>query len=149
MNKDDIIKYVHKLDWSYPVETQNKAIDISSKIDEEYVSFIFDKNQKSTWENAVRVIREIGFPKNKPLLPNLVWLLQDINWPGALEAMEILSSIEKTIVLPIIEKALLMADANADSMWIAGINLLVKKAGYKSIDFSDEKIYEILDKADF
>lgn len=149
MNKDDIVKYVHELDWSYPVETQNEAIDILSRIDGEYLCFVFDKNQKATWENAVKVIRKIGFPKNRPLLSDLVWLLQDINWPGALDAIEILSSIEKTIIIPIIEKALLTANSNGDSMWIAGISLLVKKGEYKSIDFSDEKIYEILKKVDF
>ena len=39
MNKDDIVKYVHELDWSYPVETQNEAIDILSRIDGEYLCF--------------------------------------------------------------------------------------------------------------
>ncbi len=149
MNKDDIIKYVHELDWSYPAEIQNKAIDFLSEADEEYICFIFDKKLKSTWENAVKVIKKIGFPKNEPLLPDLVELLQDVNWPGAEGAMEILSSVEKTIVIPIIERALLAADAENDLMWIGGINLLVKKAGYTSTDFSDEKMLRILKKADF
>ncbi len=149
MNKDDAVKYVRELDWSYPIETQDKAMDFLSKADDEYIGLIFDKKLKSTWENAVKVIKKIGFPKNKPLLSELVWLLQDINWPGAAGAMEILSSTEKTAVIPIIEEALLKADAKNDSMWIGGINLVVKKAGYISADFSDENMLKILKKADF
>ncbi len=149
MNKDDVVKYVSELDWSYPIETQNEAMDFLSKADEEYFGLIFDKKLKSTWENAIKVIKRIGFPKNKPLLSELVWLLQDVNWPGASEAVETLSSTEKTAVIPIIEEALLKADAKNDSMWIGGINLVVKKAGYTSTDFSDEKMLKILRKADF
>ncbi len=149
MQKDEIIKYVHELDWSYPTEIQSRAVNFLSKVDEEYIVLIFDKKLKSTWENAVKVIRRIGFPKNKPVLSGLVWLLQDVNWPGAMESMEILSSIEKTAVIPIIEEALLKADAEHDTMWIGGINLLVEKAGYVSADFRDGSILEILKKADF
>ncbi len=63
MNKDDVVKYVRELDWSYPIETQNKAVDFLSKADEEYIGLIFDKKLKSTWENAVKVIKKMGFPK--------------------------------------------------------------------------------------
>ncbi len=63
--------------------------------------------------------------------------------------MEILSSTDKTAVIPIIEEALLKADARNDSMWIGGINLLVKRAGYTSADFRDENMLKILKKADF
>jgi len=149
MDKNDIIKYIHDLDWSRPIEVQNNAINILAKTDEEYISLIFDKNLKSTWENVVKIAKRIGFPKNKVLLPELVWLLQDINWPGAAEAVKILSSIEKATVLPILENSLLMADADGDTMWIAGINLLIKEACYNNTDFRDEKIIEILKKADF
>lgn len=149
MNSNDIIKHVHELDWNYPIEIQNNAINVLSKIDVEYIDLIFDKNLKSTWENAVKVIGQIGFPKNETVLSNLVWLLQDVNWPGVTQAIEILSSIEKKFLIPIIENALIIAEASNDTMWIAGINLLIKKVGYSCVDFSDEKIFELLGDGDF
>ena len=149
MNTNDIIKYVRELDWNYPNDIQIKAINFLSEIEEEYIDLIFNKELKSTWENAVKVIGKIGFPKNKAVLSDLVWLLHDVNWPGVKQAMEILSSIEKTILIPIIENALLIAEATNDTMWIAGINLLVQNVGYCCDDFSDKKIFEILRMADF
>ena len=41
------------------------------------------------------------------------------------------------------------AEATNDTMWIAGINLLVKKVGYSCDDFEDKKIFELLRMADF
>ena len=149
MNTNDILKYVHELDWNCPNDIQRKAINFLSEIDEEYVGLIFHKQLKSTWENAVKVIGKIGFPKNKSVLSDLVWLLQDVNWPGVKQAMEILSSIEKTILIPIIENALLSAESTSDTMWISGINLFVKKVGYSCDDFGDKKIFELLKMADF
>ena len=145
----EIEKYVSELDWNCSIDQQNEAIRFLSETDEKYYTLFFDKTKKSTWENAVKVVAKIGFPRNEPFLKNMVWLLRDVNWPGATQALEILSSVEKAKVLPIIEEALLLADAEDDFMWVAGIRILVSKAGYRQNEFTDKEIYKILRKADF
>lgn len=149
MTLEEIKGYVEMLDWKNSQEEQSKAIHILSQIDEMDLGIILDKSKKSTWENAVKVIKQIGFPKNKSLLSELLWLLQDVNWPGAIEAIEILTSIDKKAVAPLIEQAIHSADLNEDFMWLGGLSLLVSKAGYSAEDFDDCSVFEILKKADF
>ncbi|MBQ2743805.1 MAG: DUF5071 domain-containing protein [Oscillospiraceae bacterium] len=149
MTPEKIKSYVEMLNWENPQEEQDEAICILSQIDERNFGLILDKSKKSTWENAVKVIKRIGFPQNESLLPGLLWLLQDVNWPGATEAIEILAEIDKKTVVPLIEQAIHSANLNEDFMWLGGLSLLVSKSGYLAEDFDDSCIFEILKKADF
>ena len=149
MKKEAIIQYVRELDWRYPADVQQNAVRALTQTDDQYLHMILDKHQKATWENAVQVIGKIGYPRNAPLLSDLIWLLQDVNWPGADKALEILSSLDKKFLMPLIEEALCTAEADHDTMWIGGINLLVKKARIQMKDFHDDKMSDILKKADF
>lgn len=148
MNENDIKHFALELDWSLPRAVQKHAIDALSAADEKYYPLILDKTRKSTWENSVAVIERIGYPKNKTLLHFLVWLLQDVNWPGAAEAIRYLSSLSRDVLIPLAKEALYIADKNDDFMWIGGIRLLIETAGYKKSDF-DADIDRILKKADF
>jgi KaiC/GvpD/RAD55 family RecA-like ATPase len=104
---------------------------------------------KSTWHFVVEIIRELGYPRNRDALPSLVELMQDINWPGADEAMEIIKGIEKEVTVPIIENAIKEAYSEEDYQWLAGIKRMVKRSAIQKEDFSDETIYELLKFADF
>ena len=144
MTPEKIKSYVEMLNWENPQEEQDEAICILSQIDERNFGLILDKSKKSTWENAVKVIKRIGFPQNESLLPGLLCLLQDVNWPGATEAIEILAEIDKKTVVPLIEQAIHSANLNEDFMWLGGLSLLVSKSGYLAEDFDDSCIFEIL-----
>ena len=149
MTREETAHLVTELDWSQSKEVQNRAISALSKTEESNYDLLINKDMKFTWKNAVKVIKNIGYPKSKSLIPDLIWLLLDINWPGALEAVELLSKVDKETLVPHLEKALHEADADNDYMWIGGIKRVVEKVGLTVDDFSDKSTYDILKKADF
>lgn len=134
MNKDELYKQIKDLDWSKTKETQNQAINklISDTTINSYD--IIQVDLKCTWENAVSVLKEMGYPRNKNALPKLIWLLQDINWPGSMQSIEVIKEFDKSeIIMPIIS-AIKVAYKEKDYMWIGGLQLLVKATGiYNSI----------------
>ncbi|MBQ7011413.1 MAG: hypothetical protein IJN63_06870 [Clostridia bacterium] len=149
-SKSDINEAIEKLDWSYALPDQNSAVALLSSMSEQYdTQLIFDKKRKCTWENAVKVIELIGYPKNAALLHNIIWLLQDVNWPGALHGIEILAALDKRVVIPLIEEALFEADEKDDSMWIGGLKMLSNRLKLTCEDFSDAELWAVFTKADF
>ncbi|MCD8157802.1 MAG: DUF5071 domain-containing protein, partial [Clostridiales bacterium] len=101
------------------------------------------------WQNSVYVIRKIGFPRNKLLLPNLIWLLQDINWPGALISIDVLADIEKEELIPLIETAITKAYEIKDYMWLGGLKMLIDKTNIQANDFCNSEVFCLLKYADF
>lgn len=94
---------------------------------------IIQVDLKCTWENAVSVLKKMGYPRNKKALPKLIWLLQDINWPGSMQAVEIIKGFDKSeIIIPVIN-AVKEACKEKDYMWIGGLKMIIE-----SIDVYDE-----------
>ena len=149
MNEIEIKDLVSKLSWKYPKEEQNKAIDQLSVVDEQYFCLLFDKNLKETWENVVFVIEKIGFPKNEFFVPELLWLLQDVNWPGSMHAIDILLKQNKDVVIPKLEQTIKEVYQQEDYMWLGGLKLLVEKGNYNEMNFIDENTLSLLEFSDF
>lgn len=149
MDCEDVIILVKNLGWDQPQEKQDEAIQFLSEIDEKYYYLIFDKTSKATWENAVEVIRRIDKEKARFFIPILLWLLQDINWPGALQATEILSEFDKEIIMPLLERTIREAYRQGDYMWLGGLKLLVEKTKVEALDFYENDTYSLLEFSDF
>ena len=149
MNEIEIKDLVSKLSWEYPKEKQNKAIDQLSVVDEQYFYLLFNKNLKETWENIVLVIEKIGFPKNEFFIPELLWLLQDVNWPGSMHAIDILLKQNKDVVIPKLEHTIKEAYQQEDYMWLGRLKLLVEKGNYNEMKFIDENTLSLLEFSDF
>ena len=149
MDLMEIKELVYNLDWKNSKEEQEEAIEKLSKIEKKYFNLIFDKSLKATWENAVLVIDKIGTPKNEFFIPTLLWLLQDVNWPGALHAISILAKYDKNVLIPQLEPKIRVAYEREDYMWLGRLKMLVEKCMYKKTDFSEEKTYMLLEFSDF
>ena len=140
----EIKDLVSKLSWEYPKEEQQKAINQLSVVDERYFGLLFNKNLKETWENVVVVIEKIGCPKNEFFIPELLWLLQDVNWPGSMHAIDVLLKQNKDIVIPKLEQTIKEAYQQEDYMWLGGLKLLVEKGNYNEMNFIDENTLSLL-----
>ena len=116
--------------------------------DDDY-SLLLTIGGKSTWDNAVRIIKCVGYPKNKQALPSIALLFQDLNWPGAYESIEILKEIDKKVFLPIIEAAIEEAFKCKDYMWLGGIKQFIEDAKICKNDFEDNNMYDLLAYADW
>lgn len=132
------------LSWYQPQEIQDDAIKSLLNIDDRNLKSLAQPGDKSCWENAAIVLEKIGFPRIKPIIPDLMRWLQDINWPGALRVFEIIKNIEVTILIPYIEASLIEAEGEEDYTWISWINMLVEELNINWNMFSDLKVYEIL-----
>lgn len=149
MKISEIYKLVEDLSWEKPQEIQLNALEKLQSIDDEYTPYLIPEEGKYCWENAVKVLYKIGYPRNRLAIPRLIWLLQDFNWPGVSSAIELLQKIDKNIILPYIEDALIKAHAQEDYMWIGGIKRLIGILGILKNDFKSSNIIQILDLADW
>ncbi len=149
MNEIEIKDLVSKLSWEYSLEEQNKAIDKLSDIEEKYYELLFNRKMKETWENAVFVIDKIGVPKNEFFIPELLWLLQDVNWPGSMHSIDILLKQNKDVVIPKLEQTIKEAYQQEDYMWLGGLKLLVEKGNYNEMNYIDENTLSLLEFSDF
>lgn len=89
--------------------------------------------EKDVWENLVAVIENKGYDEKKILLNDFLFLLQDLNWPGARRALEIIKSMEKADVQKPLQEALLEALSLNDEMWIFGLKIVADYFGYDGV----------------
>ena len=149
MKREEIMKYIDNLSWNKNEEVQLEAISRLEQIDEDSLSLLIQPSKKLTWGNAVIVIKNIGFPKNKSIIPNLIELLQDMNWPGAKIGIDVLADMDVDIVIPHIESALKRAAEEKDYMWIGGIQRLIDRLKLNSDNFSKTDVFKLLKLADW
>lgn len=147
LEDEEIIYYVYNLNWELPKETQDKAIEILSSVSPNKVDMIIPKYGKSCWGNGVLILKNMGYPRNKKALPKLVGLLQDRNWPGALEAIELFRQLGKKISAPYIEKECEVAIQCTDNDWLEHLYFATESLGIGKGDFRDPDAYELMRKA--
>ncbi|MBP3951887.1 hypothetical protein J7W16_12170 [Bacillus sp. YZJH907-2] len=138
LEEEEIIYYVYNLNWSLPKEAQEESILILSQLPEEKVDRVLPKYGKECWQNGVLVIKKIGYPRNKKALPKLARLLQDRNWPGALEAIEVFRSMGREISVPYIEKECEEALRCHDADWLEHLCFACDCLNLTKSDFSNE-----------
>ena len=143
---------VKGLDWNNQLDTQNESIrSLVQSFDHVPLDLynLFEMLDKYSWENYCRVVNEICYPKNKSAIPALLYLLQDLNWPGSESAMLILTSISKEDLASHVETTINQAYTNNDFMWLGGLKVLARKMNFTPEDFCDGEIFKLLDFADF
>lgn len=147
MNLVEIYELLDKLSITNPQSMREEALTKLIGITDEDISLLIQDTGKAYWHRAVTVIDKLGSPRNHVAIPRLIWLLQDLNWPGSQRAFEILEKIDKTIIIPYIESALIEASSEEDYEWIAAINELITSKNISEIDFIQKQAYQILNKA--
>ncbi|EKQ50588.1 MULTISPECIES: DUF5071 domain-containing protein [unclassified Clostridium] len=146
--KKGINMLINKLDCNAPINSQKDAIEQLLKIDDEYVTLLVQPQEKKYWENSARVLKSIGFPRNKLAIPGLLQWLQDLNWPGAMIAMETLQNVEVHVMLPYLETAVQIAVEENDDMWIMALKeLATSRMSIKASDFKNQELYKILEQS--
>lgn len=149
MENKTIKELVNKLSWNYPDDVQKKSISSLANLGEQYLDSLFDPLRKDTWENYVKVVELVGFPENERAIPRLLWLLMDMNWPGAEAAMNLLCSFKRQTIILEVEKVIIEAYEKEDYMWLYGLKTLVDKVKLQQSDFFNKKTYDFLKYADF
>lgn len=136
---------VENISWDKPVEIQKQAMEEILRVTEEQnISKLIVWENKSTWENAAKIVLKLGYPKTKPLLPELLGFYQDINWPGVPEVTEALGGFDKGYLIDGIEKAAKAAIDGRDYGWIFGLNFLTNELKLRRDEFKEPRLYDHL-----
>jgi hypothetical protein len=134
---------IDKLHWSISKEEQQEAISylIDNIRDEDLNLLIFSRLDKGFWDNAALVLKGLGYPKVKPVLPKILEWIQDMNWPGSFEILDLLKQIGDPI-LP----HLRIVFRSKDGIWIYNIlHYLVSELSKDSVCLILDEINSLLE----
>jgi len=129
-------------------EAQLALVDRIRALPDEELRFLILPGHKWYWWGAAEIIQQLGPARIECMLPHLLVWLQDVNWPGTENILQVLSAVDKAVLMPSIEETLLLAAQNGDGMWIGGISLLLERANIQKEDFSSPDIYDLLALSD-
>lgn len=74
----------------------------------------------------------------------MVELFQDINWPGAEEAVLYFQTLEKAIVVPYIEAGGKQAIAERDEQWLWFLYAVCERLMIDRTDFQNQAIFDAM-----
>lgn len=116
MDDIELNEYIKNLNWEEPQYLQDYAISMLINIEDSKLHGLLQPISKSHWKNAATVLKKIGYPRVKSIIPELLQWIQDMNWPGAQEIVDLLVTIDDKIV-PHVKQAL----RSGDGIWIMWI----------------------------
>lgn len=143
MSIEEMNYYVHELHWYLPEETQQQAIDyLTENAPLNELGQLFALSSKPHWQNCMKVVVAIGYPYNIAAFPKMVELFQDINWPGANEAVDYFKTLDKQFVVPFIEAGGKQAIKENDDQWLWFLYMVCERLCMERADFNDGAIFD-------
>lgn len=142
-------EYISKLSWHKPEEYQTEAIDFLSKAPDWDFSNCIRKSSKDIWENLVKVIKNRSYNDKVKLSEELLFLLLDLNWPGALQGLEILKTLHREDIRVPLENALKSAYQKNDGNWIAYLYELIVYFKFVDSDFKEINLCKVISIKDW
>ncbi|NQX68681.1 DUF5071 domain-containing protein [Paenibacillus alba] len=141
MEEQEFQYYLGHLKWSMSENIQEEAVNyLSKKIEDKYISRLIQDTDKDTWGNSMKIISSLGKDRAIIAIQWLLFLLKDLNWPGANESIEVLKQFDMDELIPFIDIVLDQADLEEDSMWIYGIKELIGKLGIEESVLSNKEV---------
>lgn len=113
MDNVEIDEYINNLNSEAPQYLQDYAISKLFDLEESKLHLLIQPMSKNNWSNAAIVLKQIGYPRVKSIIPELLEWIQDMNWPGAQEIADLLTTIDDEIV-PYVKQIL----KSGDGIWI-------------------------------
>lgn len=122
---DDLKNIIKNLDWNMPKELQVEAKQILIENDDWDIESWHHNTRVCQLQNLVDIISAKQYSQQICAVSGLLKLLQDINWPGALKAEELLKMFKKKDILLPLEDALFEAYKTDDSEWVTWLKPLI------------------------
>jgi hypothetical protein len=88
---------------------------------------------KDQWDNCLKIINELDYHDQVRMAPQMLFLLRNLNWPGAREACDIMTKMNIEDLTPFIKQALELADIECDTVWITWIKIFLEKLNLNNI----------------
>ena len=135
------------LSWKQDKRLQDEAIKyFSSDENFDFNNFIKDA-PKEQMANLVEIIANKKFEEQYKSIDGLLYLLQDLSWPGSEKAMTLLKTFPKKILLPYLENALKEANKENDDNWLGNLKMLINYHSFTKGDFKNIDLIQVLEKA--
>jgi len=132
------------LNWNASLESQKRAINDLASMANINPNTLVQPIGKEYWENAAKVLVEIGYPRIEVAIPGLFVWLQDLNWPGAIIVMELLKSIPKDVIIRHLESAANEAVNTDDQIWLINLSTFIAELKIQEDDFTLKELYHTL-----
>lgn len=143
MNDRTLNTYIHELHWHLPVETQQEAIDyLIDNAPLNDLGQLFVLSSKPHWQNCMKIVEAIGYPYNIAAFPKMVELFQDMNWPGAREAVDYFKRLDRQVVVPFIEAGGKQAMKEQDDQWLWFLYTVCEQLHMERAYFYDGTIFD-------
>ena len=135
------------LSWKQDKRLQDEAIKYFSSYENfDFNNFIKDA-PKEQMANLVEIIANKKFEEQYKSIDGLLYLLQDLSWPGSEKAMTLLKTFPKKILLPYLENALKEANKENDDNWLGNLKMLINYHSFTKDDFKNVDLEQVLEKA--
>jgi hypothetical protein len=139
-----------QFNWSpYQKNEPTIAVKDKAKHDDSDLKDIIQNSSKEKWFNIVASIKKMGYPRNKNAIHGLLFLLKDMNWPGADESFLLIKEMPRGDIKQPLQMALNQADKENDTVWIAGLRPLINHFNFTDDDFSNINLHKLLSKSEW
>jgi hypothetical protein len=129
------------LNWNLPLDIQDDAVCKMASMIDINPKDLLQPVSKEYWENAAKVLLKMGYPRIREAIPGLLIWLQDINWPGSNEVMELLKTIPKAELVPYLDDAVKEAISSDDEIWIENLSYFLLQLKLNENDFASKDVY--------
>lgn len=140
--KDELGSLLDSLSWECSEEEQNEAIEKLIPHKHHLFKSLITNTGKKQWDSAIRLVGKLKYIDQVQMIPQLLFLLKDMNWPGAQAAVNIMSKMDRFDLEPFIIDALITANRENDSVWIAWLKSFIKDIGMENLIVSHQEIFE-------
>ena len=135
------------LSWDKDKRLQEEAVKYFSNDESIDFNILLKIAPKKTMANLVEIITNKRVEEQYKSINGLLYLLQDLSWPGSEQAMSLLKTFPKEILLPHLENTLKEAGKKNDDNWLGNLKMLVKYHSFTKDDFKNIDFIQILEKA--
>ena len=135
------------LSWDKDKRLQEEAVKYFSNDESLDFNILLKIVPKKTMANLVEIITNKRVEEQYKSINGLLYLLQDLSWPGSEQAMSLLKTFPKEILLPHLENTLKEAGKKNDDNWLGNLKMLVKYHSFTKDDFKNIDFIQILEKA--
>jgi hypothetical protein len=94
----------------------------------------------------MKIINKLEYQDQVWMTPQLLFLLKDMNWPGAREAFNLMRNMKAEDLIPYINQAVEQADIECDTIWITWMKIFLEEL---NLNFIIEENAEIFKQAEW
>lgn len=135
------------LSWDKDKSLQEEAVEYFSNDGSLDFNILLKESPKELMANLLEIIANKKPDEQYKSIDGLLYLLQDLSWPGSEKAMSLLKTFPKEILLPYLENTLKEADKENDDNWLGNLKMLIKYRSFTKDDFKNIDFIRVLEKA--